>query len=127
GVDAASLALLLMAGPSADGGWCGVVGVPDLGVEAAVATGVDPRRTLLVPEPGEDWLEVVAALVDVLALVVVRPPAAVGAGDASRIAARLRRRGGVLVPWGPWPRCDARLSLADVRWAGTEQGAGHLR
>lgn len=140
GVDTASLALLMLAGPSAQGSWCGIVGVRDLGVEAAVGMGVDPARTIVVPDPGDAWLEVTAALADVLAMVVVRPPsqgeaAANGPGrrspvtarDASRLAARLRTRGSVLVPWGEWPRCDARLSLGDVRWGGVEQGHGHLR
>ncbi|MGJ9414153.1 hypothetical protein ACHAAC_15730 [Aeromicrobium sp. CF4.19] len=127
GVDSASLALLLMAGPSARGAWCGIVGVRDLGVEAAVAMGVDPTRTIVVPDPGDRLLEVTAALADVLALVVVRPQRPVSSGDASRLAARLRTRGSVLVPWGSWPGCDARLSLSDVRWAGLEQGAGHLQ
>jgi hypothetical protein len=127
GVDSASLALLLMAGPSAAGTWCGVVGAPDLGVEAAVAMGVDPRRTVLVPDPQDRWLEVTAALVDVLGLVVVRPPSSVGEGDAARLVARLRKQGCVLVPWGAWPRCDARLTLEQARWSGPGAGEGHLR
>lgn len=126
-VDAASLALLMLAGPSAHGAWCGVVGAPELGVEAAVALGVDPARTVVVPEPGERWLEVTAALVDVLALVVVRPPTTVRTGDASRVAARLRSRGSVLVPWGEWPGADARLGLSNVRWSGVGRGHGHLQ
>lgn len=127
GVDSASLALLLMAGASAAGTWCGVVGAPDLGVEAAVAMGVDPHRTVLVPDPQDRWLEVTAALVDVVGLVVVRPPSAVGEGDAARLAARLRKQGCVLVPWGAWPRCDARLALGSARWSGPDAGDGHLR
>lgn len=127
GVDSASLALLLMAGPSAQGVWCGVVGAPDLNVEAAVAMGVDPHRTVLVPDPGERWLEATAALVDVLGLVVVRPPSQVAEGEAARLVARLRKHGSVLVPWGAWPRADARLEVAGTRWAGTDHGAGHLR
>lgn len=127
GVDSASLALLLMAGPSAQGRWCGVVGAPDLNVEAAVAMGVDPHRTVLVPDPGERWLEATAALVDVLGLVVVRPPATVAEGEAARLVARLRKHGSVLVPWGAWPRADARLEVVGTRWAGADHGAGHLR
>lgn len=127
GVDSASLALLLMAGPSAAGTWCGVVGAPDLGVEAAVAMGVDPHRTVLVPDPQDRWLEVTAALVDVVGLVVVRTPTSVGEGDAARLAARLRKQGCVLVPWGEWPRCDARLTLRTARWSGPVAGDGHLR
>lgn len=88
-VETASLALLLLAGPSAQGSWCGIVGMRDLGVEAAAAMGVDPARTVVVPDPGNRWLEVTAALVDVLDLVVVRPPAAAdgAAGGAGPWAA----------------------------------------
>jgi hypothetical protein len=127
GVDSASLATALMAGPSADGAWCGVVGTAELGLEAAAAAGVELRRTILVPDPGEAWLEVTAALVDVLGLVVVRTPSAVGDKDVSRLQARLRQRGGVLVAWGDWPRCDARLTMRDAEWVGVGRGHGHLQ
>ncbi|WP_374999761.1 hypothetical protein [Aeromicrobium sp. CTD01-1L150] len=168
GVEAASLALLMMAGPSSQGAWCGIVGVRDLGVEAAAAMGVDPARTVVVPDPGARWLEVTAALLDALALVVVRPPGVAGAPgggagpggtslqgaqrggtsrersewgrawgraaqgtvserDAARVAARLRSRGSVLVPWGHWPGAEARLELSDVRWSGLGRGHGHLQ
>src|SRR6187455_963660 len=72
-VDSATLALALMAGPSRAGGWCAVVGVLDFGAEAAAALGVDLDRTVLVPDPGEQWLEVTAALVDVATVVLVQP------------------------------------------------------
>jgi hypothetical protein len=133
GVTGASLAALLMAGPSADGAWCAVVGTAELGLEAAAMVGVDLDRVVAVPDPGSMWLEVVAALVDVLGLVVVRPPRSTpgsrgpSAKDASRLAARLRTRGSILVVWGDWPRCDARLGLADVQWSGLGAGHGHLQ
>ncbi len=130
----ASLATLLLAGPSSDGAWCGVVGAPELGPEAAAATGVELSRTIWVPAPGKAWLEATAALIDVLGVVLVRPPAATGGGgagpwaaDVNRLAARLRQRGSVLVVWGDWPRCDARLSMHDVEWTGLGTGHGHLR
>lgn len=132
GVESASLATLLLAGPSADGAWCGVVGSPDrngtgLGLEAAAAAGVELSRTILVPDPGEAWLEVTAALIDVLGVVVVRPPSRVSEKDAARLSARLRQRGSILVVWGDWPRCEARLGLSDVEWVGLGSGHGHLR
>ena len=141
-VTSASLAALLMAGPSIDGAWCAIVGTGELGAEAAAMFGVDLDRVVVVPEPGDAWLEVVAALVDVLGMVVVRPPqagASVPAGgaptpknlpapkDISRLSARLRTRGSILVVWGDWPRCDARLGLADVEWHGAGWGHGHLK
>lgn len=127
GVDSASLAMALMAGPSADGAWCGVVGSAEFGLEAAAAAGVELRRTILVPDPGEAWLEATAALIDVLGVVVVAAPTEVSAKDVSRISARLRQRGSVLIAYGDWPRCDARLSLRDAEWVGLGRGHGHLQ
>ncbi|AWB92896.1 hypothetical protein [Aeromicrobium chenweiae] len=126
-VDSMSLAVALMAGPSADGAWCGVVGTAELGLEAAAAAGVELRRTILVPDPGESWLEVTAALIDVLGVVVLRAPSFVPAKDVSRISARLRQRGGILVAYGDWPRSEARLSMRDVEWVGVGRGHGHLQ
>lgn len=127
GVDAASLVLTLLSGPSAAGAWCGVVGCPDLGVAAAAEAGIDLSRLVLVPQVDEAWWEVVAALVDALGVVVVRPPARVAPKDAARLTARLRSRQTVLVVWGEWPRCDARLSLVSSDWAGVGHGHGRLR
>jgi len=126
-VDSASLALMLMAGPSRQGAWTAVVGVADLGLEAAAAVGVDLARTVLVPDPGPQWLEATAALVESAALVVLRPPGRVDAQTASRLSARLRKKGTVLVAWGSWPRCDARLSVAASQWTGPGRGDGRLR
>jgi hypothetical protein len=127
GVDSASLAMALMAGPSADGAWCGVVGSAEFGLEAAAAAGVDLRRTILVPDPGEAWLEATAALIDVLGVVVLAAPARVSDKDVSRISARLRQRGGILISYGDWPRCEARLSMRDAEWVGMGRGHGHLQ
>jgi hypothetical protein len=127
GVDSASLALALAAGASQAGEWVGFAGWADFGAEAAAGLGVDLGRTVLVPDTGPHWLEVTAALVDVLRVVVLRPPARVDARDAGVLDARLRKRSSVLVIWGDWPRCDARMSLEDVRWTGPDQGDGRLR
>lgn len=126
-VDSASLALALLAGPSRAGAWAAVVGAGDVGVEAAAEMGVDLARTVLVPDPGELWLEVTSALVDVVTMVVLRPPAAVSARAASRVAARLRKRSAALVSWGPWPGAEATLSLQESRWSGADRGHGRLR
>ena len=126
-VDSASLALALLAGPSRAGAWSAVVGADDFGAEAAAEMGVDLARTVLVPDPGELWLEVTSALIDVVTLVVLRPPVAVGARAASRVAARLRKRSAALVSWGPWPGAEATLSLAESRWSGVDRGHGRLR
>lgn len=125
-VDSPSLAMALMAGPSTDGAWCAVVGSSEFGLEAAAAAGVELSRTILVPDPGDQWINVTAALIDVLTVLVVKPPSAVAPGAAAKLSARLRQRGAMLIAWGEWPRCDARLSLSESSWSGMGRGYGHL-
>jgi hypothetical protein len=122
----AALVMALMAGPSAEGAWCGVVGLPSFGAEAARGLGVDLERLVLVPDPGQDWLNVVAALVDALTVVVVRPPGEVTPGEASRLAARLRTRGAILIAYGSWPGSEARLEVESNTWTGLGDGEGLL-
>lgn len=121
-----TLAMALLAGPSASGAWCGVVGVPDFGAEAAARFGIDLERLVLVPDPGEHWLTATAALVDVLTVVVLRPPARASDTDVARLGARLRQRGAALVVLGPWPQAEARLSISRSSWTGIGAGHGHL-
>lgn len=124
-VDSTTLALGLLQGPSAAGAWCAVVGMPDLGVEAAAGLGVDLDRLVLVPHPGDHWLTVVSALIDVVSVVLVRPQR-VSDGTASKLASRLRQREAVLISMGDWPGAEARLSITASSWAGLGSGFGHL-
>lgn len=124
----ATPAMLLMAGPSSKGAWSAVIGLPQFGLEAAAAAGVELSRTVLVPDPGEDWLTVVAALAEVVGVVVVRPPARVSERAAATVAAKLHRAQGLLISVGsPWPRAEAEVGLGDVRWSGLGRGYGHLQ
>src|ERR1700753_2039544 len=52
------------AGASAPGAWCGVAGVPSLGVVAAAGMGAEPGRLMLVPEPGPGWPQGVASMLE---------------------------------------------------------------
>ncbi|NIK60192.1 hypothetical protein [Kribbella shirazensis] len=124
--ESAALVMTLMAGPSAEGAWCGVVGVPSFGAEAARGLGVELERLVLVPDPGHEWLSVVAALVDALTVVVVRPPSEVTPGEASRLAARLRTRGAMLIAYGSWPGSEARFEIEGNTWTGLDDGEGLL-
>ena len=125
-VDSSSLALAMAAGASRAGEWVGFAGCPDFGAEAAAELGIELTRTVLVPDPGTHWLEVTAALVDVLRVVVLRPPASVDERTAGILDARLRTRSAVLVVHGPWPRVEARLSVDESAWSGPSAGTGHL-
>jgi hypothetical protein len=125
-VDSASIALALLAGPSRAGGWTAAVGVGDFGAEAAVALGVDLDRTVLVPDPGDQWLEVTAALVDVVTVVLVKPQGRVPERVAEKLGARLRKRSAALVVLGEWPRAEVRLTTREPAWSGVGEGHGHL-
>ncbi|HEY4268404.1 MAG TPA: hypothetical protein VGM94_09460 [Galbitalea sp.] len=122
----ATLLMALIAGPSRAGSWCGVVGVPEFGVEAAASFGVDLERLVLVPNPGDQWLAVTAAIADVMPVVVARPPQRASDGNLARLAARLRQRGSTLIVLGAWPQSEAMLSLSDSQWGGIGRGHGHL-
>ena len=126
-VDTASLALALAAGASRAGEWVGFAGCADFGAEAAADLGIELSRTVVVPDPGEHWLEVTAALVDVLRVVVLRPPVSVDARTAGVLDSRLRTRYSVLDVHGDWPRAEARLSLEESVWTGPSSGTGQLQ
>jgi hypothetical protein len=121
------LGLALVAAASAGGAWCGVAGIPDLGVTAAAGVGVEPARLMLVPDPGPGWPQVVASMLDACEVVVVRPPARPSAQARRRLEAVLRRGGGVLVVAGDWAGAPVRLRVASQSWVGIGDGYGSLR
>ncbi len=122
----ASLLSALLAAASQAGSWCGVVGVPQLGAEAAERLGVDLSRLVLIPDPGSRWLAVTATIAEVLPVVAVRPGGRASDGDVSRLAARLRDRGAVLLVQGPWAQAEASIGVADPGWTGLGHGHGYL-
>lgn len=121
-----ALLLTLLAGACAAGDWCGVIGMPGFGIEAAQLAGVDLDRLVLVPEPGERWLAVAAALAEVLPVIAIRPATPVRDGEAARLAARLRDRETVLLALGPWPQAEATFSVRAAEWSGLDAGHGYL-
>ena len=121
------LCLAVAAGASAAGAWCAAIGLPQLGVAAAADAGLDPGRLLLIPDPGAGWPQVVASLIDGCELVLLRPPGRPSAQVRTRLAATLRRRGGVLVVAGGWDGAQARLLVVRQEWAGIGTGHGRLR
>jgi len=123
---ATSILLALLAGASAAGSWCAVVGMPSLGLVAAAELGIALDRLALVPDPGPDWPAVAAALLDGIDVVVAAPPGPVSAPLAGRLAARARQRGGVLVGYGRWAGADVVLETAGGGWSGLGQGHGRL-
>jgi hypothetical protein len=132
---ATSLALALLASPSAAGSWCAAVGLSSLGLVAAAELGVALERFPLVasPPPGVGWPTVVAAVLDAMDVVLAWPPPSVRAADARRLTARARERGSVLMLGlgggvaRAWPEgIDVRLAVSRARWEGLGQGHGRL-
>ena len=121
------LCLALMAGASAAGAWCSVAGIPEFGVAAAAQAGVDPDRLLLVPDPGDRWLRVVASLFDGCEIAVVRPPVPPSARARQQLGAALRRRAGVMIVIGGWDGAPVLLRTARQCWTGLGDGHGQLR
>lgn len=134
-----SLLFALLAEATAQGAWAAVVGRPDLGLAAAAEAGVRLDRLALVPRPGADLLAVTVALLDGMDVVAVAPDAGRGRrpgpsrsepllrpADRTRLAARARQRGAVLVALGSWPGADLELGCAGARWHGLGEGHGRL-
>jgi hypothetical protein len=88
--------------------------------------GIDLSRLVLIPEPGSRWLTVTATVAEVLPVVAVRPSGRAADAEVSRLAARLRDRGAVLIVQGPWPQAEAVLEVDDPAWTGLGRGHGYL-
>ncbi|MDO7867217.1 hypothetical protein [Nocardioides jiangxiensis] len=124
-----TLALMLLAEACSQGAWSAVVGLPDLGLEVASRMGLDLDRTLVVPAPGEQWATVVAALAEIVPVVLARPVRLVPT-EAARLTARLRERGCTLLlteePPSTWPALQATLHASPAGWRGLGSGHGCL-
>jgi hypothetical protein len=122
-----SLLLALLSEASAQGSWCAVVELPELGVVAASEAGLVLSRVALVPRPEGELVAVTAALLEGLDLVALAGVARLRAGDRQRLSARARQRGAVLVAAGRWPGADLVVSCSPGRWQGlVGGGAGRL-
>jgi hypothetical protein len=123
-----SLAAALLAGVSADGGWCGVIGLPDFGFAGARGLGVRTESLIAVDDPGPRWADVVAAVLGAVEAILVRPPERVPGRLARRLAGRARESRCTLVTLGPaWEGSDVRVSATRQEWLGLGPGHGHLR
>lgn len=119
GAGATSLLLALLARASAAGSWAAVVGVAGLGAVAAVEAGIDLARLALIPRPGPNLTGIAAALLDGVELVAFTGPERLSAAERSRLTARARQRGSVLIPLGAWPGADVVLRCSGARWVGS--------
>jgi hypothetical protein len=123
-----SLAATLLAGVSAEGGWCGIVGLPSFGFAGARGLGLETDSMIAVEDPGSRWADVVGAVIEAVDVVLVRPPEHVSGRLARRLATKARESRCTLVTLGPvWEGSDVRVSAIRQEWFGLGQGHGHLR
>jgi len=109
--------------------------MPSISAEAAAEYGLDLARLAIVPADsnvqGAAWTTAVGALLDAVDIVAARPPPRVQPNDIRRLAARVRTREAVLVPYldaeASWPGADARLTVTHARWSGLGTGYGRLK
>ncbi len=121
-----SLLLALLAASQRKDDWLAVVGMPDLGLLAAVDAGVAIERLVVIPDVAGRGPEVVAALLDGFTYVVAGPAVGLTPADRRRLTARARDRGSGIVATGEWEHASLRLR-ATARWSGADAGAGYLR
>ncbi|HTW20575.1 MAG TPA: hypothetical protein VME70_10235 [Mycobacteriales bacterium] len=131
-----SLLLATVGAASADGAWCALVAMPTISAEAARGFGIELARLPMVPSPGPDWVAVVGALLDAVDVVVARVPDRLTDGDIRRLAARVRAKGAVFVPYRAaarpagapvWPHAELSLRAEAADWDGIGTGYGRLR
>lgn len=135
GPAAVSLALAVAAGPSQEGAWVFVAGLPTLGLAAAGELGIALDRLVHALEPEDEpwddglWGDVLGAAVDGFDVVLLGPGAArVRPGTVRRVAARLQARGAVaIVVEVPAFATDVVVRARDVRWHGLGDGHGVAR
>lgn len=127
-----SLALELLAGVSASGGWCAAVGLENLGLLAAARHGIDFGRFLVVPDPGGAgrWQQVLATLFDGIEAVLFCPASPVRPPDARKLSARVRERRSMLLVLDRHARwtepVDLRCRVIASAWSGLGEGHGLL-
>ena len=120
------LALAFLAEASASGAWCGIIGCPGFGAEAAAGLGIALDRCVLIPDPGADALGLAGALSEILTVVLLCTRERPGLGDVERISARLRDHGAALIVAGDWPRIESTLRVTASSWTGLGEGHGLL-
>jgi len=135
---ALSTALALSAAATRAGSWLAVVGVPNLGVAAAIEAGVAVERIVLAqpPRASREWIATVAALVEGFDVLIVAPPASLVAHDARRLQSRILARQSVLIvvdlPALPSLgstdvfSSDIDVHTDTVSWSGIERGGSHI-
>ena len=121
-----SLAVAMLSEASRSGAWCGMIGLPAVGIESAVDQGVALDRCVLIPHAGEQALSIAHTLSEVLTVILLRPEHSARPSEVERLSARLRDHGAALIVLGEWPRVTGTLEVIHSAWHGLSPGHGML-
>ena len=126
-----SLLLALMAQLSRSGAWCALIGASSVSAVAAQQAGVSLSRLAFVETAERDRETAAGALLNGIDLVAVHITSEVPSQMPRRLMAKARKRGNILVPFGPgaqsWPNTDVSWSVEKTTWHGLNRGRGMLR
>ncbi|GGC65247.1 hypothetical protein IEU95_04805 [Hoyosella rhizosphaerae] len=123
------IVLGIIAEVTQSGGYVAIVGLPNLGLAAAVDMGANLRRVAVIPDPGSDPVDVAAVLLDGMDLVVLSlHDTQVQPSRARAVTARVRNKKSVLlVVGGSWPVVHMRIEGNVRAHEGLERGHGRIR
>ncbi len=117
----------LIAEATQNGHYVATVGRHHLGFHAAIEYGVVLERLIVVPPIGHQWWSAVAALVDVVSIVVFSASGPLPSPRArDTLTARARERGCALLATSSWPGAYGQVVVEDTQWEGLGSGHGVL-
>jgi hypothetical protein len=117
----------LIAEATHNGHYVATVGRQHLGFHAAIEYGVSLERLIVIPPIGHQWWSAVAALVDVVSIVVFSPNGPIPSPSArDTLVARARERGCALMAASSWPGAHGQFAVEDAHWQGLSEGHGVL-
>ena len=134
---AITLALRTVSQATQAGSWLGVVGVRNIGVQAASEQGVALQRVVFV-QPATtraEWVSTVAAAADGFDVLMLEVPHGITVADARRVQTRVQSRRNALVLTSATQKLalqsvfqpDVVMDATTTQWNGIERGAGHVQ
>ena len=134
---AVAMALRVVSSATQAGSWLGIVGVHNVGVQAASEHGVALQRVVFVQPASSrtEWVNTVAAVADGFDVLMLEVPHGITEADARRVQTRIQARRNALVLIGGTQQSavqsvfqpDVIINTATTKWYGIERGAGYVQ
>jgi hypothetical protein len=134
---AVAMALRVVSSATQAGSWLGIIGVHNVGVQAASEHGVALQRVVFVQPASSrtEWVSTVAAVADGFDVLMLEVPHGITEADARRVQTRIQARRNALVLIGATKQSavqsvfqpDVIMNTATTKWHGIERGAGYVQ